>query len=193
MHALHSLCPYACTCQYHNRWAGCNIWHKPLRNARSGRTIYLPVKLHPLPVPPTLATDHRSAPPQTTDKILSVPKRGIQKSTQKDTRYCVQIWDEWRKYHKKSTGTEILPLQLPPHQLNTLLTMFDFEASKKTSKVHPPNTHHFLLHKACAPDWEINRQISQGYQGSRHHWMPKKQLQGRSFGPNRHFDKGRRK
>ena len=91
-------------------------------------------------------TAERFAPPKTTEEIVRAREKGIPKRTQQDTKYCVNIWDEWREYRRRSTGIVIAPLQqLPPHQLNEFLTMFVLEARKKTGEVYPPNTLHHIV------------------------------------------------
>ena len=45
--------------------------------------------------------------PVTSGSIEQAIKRAVPESTRKDTKYCVEIWDEWIVNRAKNTGTII--------------------------------------------------------------------------------------
>ncbi len=46
----------------------------------------------------------RFAPPKTDAEIEVEREKGIPKKTLEDTKYCLKIWEEWRKHRVQTTG-----------------------------------------------------------------------------------------
>ncbi len=89
----------------------------------------------------------RFAPPKTDAEIANERQKGIPKKTQEDTKYCLNIWVEWRKHRQQTTGDTIATLQeMTRDELQHWLTRFILEARKRDGSVYPPNT----LHHICS-------------------------------------------
>ena len=87
----------------------------------------------------------RFAPPKTDEEIAQERQKGIPKRTLQDTKYCVTLWDEWRKSRQHSTGEEVDAIEkLTEEQLDHWLTRFILEVRKKDGTVYPPNTLHHI-------------------------------------------------
>ena len=67
------------------------------------------------------------SPPKTDDKVVDALKAGVPFKTQKDTKWCCSIWEEWRRYRNKTTDTLIAPKL----QLNYWLSQFILEVYKE--------------------------------------------------------------
>lgn len=90
---------------------------------------------------------HRFAEPKATAEVLKAQMASVPKKTQADTKYCVRIWNEWRRTRNTFTTTEVVPELLPYLDAETLqywMSCFVLEACKKDGKVYPPNTLHCI-------------------------------------------------
>ena len=87
------------------------------------------------------------ASPKTDAEVASKRKKGIPKKTLEDTKYCLNLWEEWRKYCQQTTGDAIAPLsEMTQEEVQHWLTRFILEVRKKDGSVYPPNT---LYHICC--------------------------------------------
>ena len=87
-----------------------------------------------VPVPPSLTLPCcvlRPATPKTNEEIQHARKEGIPQRTQQDTKYCVQLWKEWRVHRQGSVGEA------------RWLTYFVLEVQKKDGS-------EYSLHHICA-------------------------------------------
>ena len=62
------------------------------------------------PTPKQTRKQRRFAPVKTESEIQLAREQGIPLKTQTDTKYCLNLWNEWRKYHYDKTGDVIKPL-----------------------------------------------------------------------------------
>jgi len=89
----------------------------------------------------------RFAPPKTDAEVASERRKGVPKKTLEDTKYCLNLWEEWRKYRQQTTGDAIAPLsEMTQEEVQHWLTRFILEVRKKDGSVYPPNT---LYHICC--------------------------------------------
>ena len=103
-----------------------------------------PTPLRLRATPPTVP--ERFAPPKTDDEIARARLAGIPQSTQKDTKYCINTWEEWRKYRQEVSNTHIPPLTtMHVSEISHWLTRFILEARKKSGDPYPPNTLHHIV------------------------------------------------
>ena len=59
-------------------------------------------------------------------RVKSVPKK-----TREDTKYCVNLWEEWRNYHLQHTNASIpLLLEMTNADLQYWMTSFIMEVRK---------------------------------------------------------------
>ena len=85
------------------------------------------------------------AKPVSTSEITKAMQDAVPQTTQKDTRYCVRMWDEWTEQRNKLMGTSIPPLnELPDNELEHLLCCFILELRKKDGSEFPPNSLHHI-------------------------------------------------
>ena len=56
----------------------------------------------PAPPPP-----HRFAPPTTAQQIMQGRQDSIPKKTVQDTKFCLNLWEEWKKNRRLETGEDI--------------------------------------------------------------------------------------
>ena len=71
--------------------------------------------------------------------------KGVPLKTQKDTKYCVGVWESWREYRNSTTGAAITPLtELNHSELDHWLTRFILEVRKKDGSEFPPNSLHHI-------------------------------------------------
>ena len=94
--------------------------------------------------PPPLGS--RFAPPKTDTEIKQAVRDSKPKATQKDTKYCLHLWDEWRAYRESTTQVNIpFLLQMTDTELSHWLTRFVLEVRKKNGDLYPPNTLHHIV------------------------------------------------
>lgn len=107
------------------------------------------VQLPAIPSPSTSTaypTPACFAPPRSEGDIVRARRAGVPESTKKDTKYCMQIWEEWKIHREQNTHTTIPPLpSMPVVQLSSWLTCFILEARKKNGEPYPPNTLHHIV------------------------------------------------
>ena len=95
-----------------------------------------PTPLRLRATPPTVPEGF--APPKTDDEIA---RASIPQSTQRDTKYCINTWEEWRKHRQEVSNTHIPPLTtMHVSEISHWLTRFILEARKKS--IHP--THYTI-------------------------------------------------
>ena len=88
----------------------------------------------------------RFAQPLTDEQIMGARQAGIPQSTKKDTKYCVNIWEEWSKQRQQTTNTTIPPLAtMESSHIAHWMTRFILEARKKSGDPYPPNTLHHIV------------------------------------------------
>ena len=101
------------------------------------------VSTSPTPLPS--AKKPRFAPPKLDEEILEDRKHGIPAKTLQDTKYCFNIWEEWRKHRQQCTGENIDELhELSIEMLQHWLIRFILEVRKKDGEVYQPNTLHHI-------------------------------------------------
>ena len=72
-------------------------------------------------------------------------RKVFQKRTKQDTKYCLNLWEEWRKHREHTTHVDIAPIHLLSlSELAHWLTRFVLEIRKKTGEVYTPNTLHHI-------------------------------------------------
>ena len=95
------------------------------------------------PAPPT-----RFAVPLSDEAVKEARKAAVPKTTQKDTLWCIRLWNEWRK-ERNSRTEEQIPVDivaLSPAVLQRWLSRFVLEVRKKDSTAYPPDS---LYHVIC--------------------------------------------
>ena len=69
----------------------------------------------------------------------------VPEKTQRNTRYCVKIWDEWAEHRASSTSVVLPPLKaLNKSQLQHWMSCFIMEIRKKDGREFPPNSIHHI-------------------------------------------------
>ena len=92
--------------------------------------------------PPTAST-RRFAPLKSDEELQRARERAVPKKTKQDTKFCINIWDEWSKH---ITGTRILPLtEMTNAEMQYRLSQFIGEVRKRDGSVYPPNTLHHIV------------------------------------------------
>ena len=92
-----------------------------------------------------LGLHRRFAAPKTEAEIVQARTKGVPLKTQKDTKYCVGVWESWREYRNSTTGAAIAPLtELNHSELDHWLTRFILEVRKKDGSEFPPNSLHHI-------------------------------------------------
>ena len=92
--------------------------------------------------PPT-ASARRFAPLKSDEELQRARERAVPKKTKQDTKFCINIWDEWSKHR---TGTRILPLtEVTNAEMQYRLSQFIGEVRKRDGSVYPPNTLHHIV------------------------------------------------
>ena len=90
-------------------------------------------------------TTRSFANPVTSRSVEQAIKRAIHESTRKDTKYCVDIWDEWIADRAKNTGTIIPYLKdITVTELQHRLCYFILEVRKRNGAEFPPNSLHHI-------------------------------------------------
>ena len=96
-----------------------------------------PTPLRLQATPPTVP-----APPKTDDEIAHASLAGIPQSTEKDTKYCINTWEEWRKHRQEVSSTHIPPLTT----MNVpLVDTLHSGSQEKEWGPYPPNTLHHIV------------------------------------------------
>ena len=72
-----------------------------------------------VPAPPTNCV--RFAQPKSDDEILCAREKGIPENTKNVTKYCLSVWEEWRKQRQARCSMEIAPLS---EMTNTQLSIW---------------------------------------------------------------------
>ena len=97
------------------------------------------------PAPPTIG---RFAKPKSDTELASAIAAATPTRTKRDTNWCMNLWNEWRKQRNITSNVSIpeniCELDTPELQLN--LQRFVLEVRKKDGSEYPPNSLH---HIAC--------------------------------------------
>ena len=90
-------------------------------------------------------TTERFATPKSGEEITEARMQGVPFKTEKDTKYCVCVWESWKEHRIKTTKSDIAPLsELSHSELDYWLTRFVLEARKKDGCEYPPNSLHHI-------------------------------------------------
>ena len=113
----------------------------PSSSAATALSIY--------PAPPTSSYHQqqhsRFTVPKTNQQVQEERQNGIPKNTQQDTKFCLNLWEQWSLNRQSTTGEQIGSiLSLTPQQLNYWLTRFILEVRKRDGSQYPPNTIHHI-------------------------------------------------
>ena len=85
------------------------------------------------------------AAPKTEEEIRNARAKGVPSKTIEDTKYCVNLWNEWKRYRQQTLGDSIPDLtDLSRSQLQHWLTRFVLEVRKKDGSEYVPNTLHHI-------------------------------------------------
>ena len=95
---------------------------------------------------PTLNSTFRPfAAPVSDEDIVKARVESVPKKTREDTKYCVNLWEEWRNYRlQHTTATIPLLLEMTNGDLQYWMTRFIMEVRKKDGSSFPPNTLHHI-------------------------------------------------
>ena len=131
-----------------------NRYHKPLicrqcdfRLAPPGWANGEPETVLPMDEQ-TLAPSSHFAPPMSESEVQQARVSAVPKETQKDTAWCIKVWNEWKEARNISSEEKIPTdiCNLSPQQLQHFLSRFVLEVRKKDGMEYPPNT---LYHIVC--------------------------------------------
>ena len=121
----------------------CQIKPPPLTSS-----TYIPKALSPfIPLEPSSSrlSTSRFTQPKTDKQVQTQWLEGIPKSTLHYTRYCVNLWEQWRTNRCKITGEHIGSIDsLSDQSLNHWQTRFILEVRKQDGSEYPPNTLHHI-------------------------------------------------
>ena len=85
------------------------------------------------------------ATPKTEEEICNARAKGVPSKTIEDTKYCVNLWNEWKRDRQETLGGSIPDLtELSRSQLQHWLTRFVLEVRKKDGSEYVPNTPHHI-------------------------------------------------
>ena len=109
-----------------------NCWQLRVTCMSSHNQLAPPLNLTPphqraprLPAPPSRVPTSSSlpctrfAPPKTDVEIAREREKGIPKKTLEDTKYCLKLWEEWRRHRQQTTyilsacGTKLTLYNIP--------------------------------------------------------------------------------
>ena len=94
-------------------------------------------------------TTRMFATPKTVKEVAEARSKGVPHKTQKNTAWCISIWEQWRKHRQQTTGVVISPtLDLDKSGLNYWRSHFILEVRKQgnSPSEYPPDT---LYHICC--------------------------------------------
>ena len=99
---------------------------------------------------PSKANPYSSRPfaaPVSEEDIQQAKQNAVPKSTQRDTQYCVRMWEGWCRSREQSVNCVIPPLcELNKSQLQHWMSRFVLKLRKKDGTEFPPNS---LYHICC--------------------------------------------
>ena len=102
-------------------------------------TSVFPNQLTSSSLPPTCSS--RFARPKTNEEIDAEIEKRVPKRTKTDTKYCVNLWEQWRKSRQNQTDEQIDNIEaLTNEKMDYWLTRFILEVRKKDGSEYPPNT-----------------------------------------------------
>ena len=95
--------------------------------------------------------------PKTDEEIRAAREAGIPKKTQQDTKFCVNVYEEWRKNRERVLNTTIPPLKsMNAAEQAYHLTRFVVEARKKDGNEYLA-PHHHRDHASSSLSWHTGR------------------------------------
>ena len=116
--------------------------HEPICRTESAQE---PLQTGPSHYATSSSHHMRFAHPKTDEDIQKEREKGVPKATQQDTKYCLNLWEEWRKHRMQISNTNIAPItELAPSMLQYWLTRFILEVRKRNGSVYPANTLHHI-------------------------------------------------
>ena len=101
----------------------------------------------PVPVPYTSPTHSgvRFAQNVTDEEIEHARERAVPAKTVADTKYCIGLFEAWRKHRMETTNSDIPTMtDMTTHEMQYWLTRFVLEVRKKSGEVYPPNSLHHI-------------------------------------------------
>ena len=105
-----------------------------------------------IPTSSTHSTRRPTPPPSrfaspSSDKVIQWPhEQQVSKNTQRDMKFCMNLWNEWTKHRLLTTSTHIRPLvEMTTEEMQYWMTRFILEARKKDGEEYPPNTLHHIV------------------------------------------------
>ena len=99
-------------------------------------------------IEPKAAPPPHFAPPMSDNAVQEAKKAAVPKTTQRDTTWCISLWNEWRD-DRNSRSEEQVPSDicaLSPEELQRWLSRFMLEVRKMDGKEYCPDT---LYHIVC--------------------------------------------
>ena len=99
-----------------------------------------------------LRVQHRFANPKSDEEVNNMRSTAVPKKTEADTKYCMRIWDAWRKERisrdeaDSEADKQITPIiQMDKEVMKHWLTLFILEVRKQNGTEYPPNTLHHIV------------------------------------------------
>ena len=84
--------------------------------------------------------------PKTDEEIQFARERAIPVKTVADTKYCIGLFEEWRKHRIDTTAVNIpIIINMTKEQMQYWLVRFVLEVRKKGGDVYPPNSLHHIV------------------------------------------------
>ena len=88
----------------------------------------------------------RFAKPKTNEQVIEARKNAVPQKTQKDTLYCIRVWDAWRANINSCYSSSVpVLLEMDLKSLEHWLPKFVLEATKVDGSEYPPNTLHHII------------------------------------------------
>ena len=91
---------------------------------------------------------NRFAAPKTEEEVVAARKDSVPRKTQLDTKYCIKVWHDWRKYRNSVDTTSQVHedfKRLDKKKLSFWLSCFILETRKQDGSEYPPNSLHHIV------------------------------------------------
>ncbi len=86
--------------------------------------------------PPTKRQKRTFAPRKNEDEVIKAKLSAIPSKTMADTKYCVNVWQQWCAHISTEYGEEVTPLkEISTQELSTKLCLFVFKVRKPTNSL----------------------------------------------------------
>ncbi len=86
--------------------------------------------------PPTKQQKRTFAPRKNEDEVMKAKLSAIPSKTMADTKYCVNVWQQWCEHISTEYGEEVTPLkEMLTQELSTKLCLFVFEVRKQNGEL----------------------------------------------------------